>query len=170
MILNFEVSCALLPAKCQEVSTLHNFTVLIWSVECENYSICMRMSCFTFFEHVYRCRRFCCRCHSCYAFSHCHFDYNVQLFLVCTSLCIHHIAVLILVLIMFIPSQSFTSILYASPQNCGKNRIERTITIKRKDHKNDKSGFSSTGHWSLELQDMLPTKDLHSIKPTLIAL
>lgn len=45
------------------------------------------MSCFTFFEHVYRCRRFCRRCHNCYACCHCHFDYNVQFVLLCTSLC-----------------------------------------------------------------------------------
>lgn len=37
---------------------------------------------------------------------------------------------------------------------------------KRKDNKNDKNRLFQ--HRSLELQDMVPTKDLHSIKPTLI--
>ena len=120
---------------------------------------------FYILEHVYRCRRFCRRCHNCYACCHCHFDYNVQLFLLFTSLCnyVHHIAVLVLVLIVFIPSHPYCM------------HPHRTATIiklrgpslsKRKDNKNDKNRLFQ--HRSLELQDMVPTKDLHSIKPTLI--
>lgn len=67
---------------------------------------------------------------------------------------------------------SFLFIFYSFTSIMHPHRIATRIELrgpslsKRKDNKNDKTRLFQ--HRSLELQDMLPTKDLHSIKPTLI--